>query len=150
MKYIFLDIDGVLNGHAAFENHYCGIKPECVDAFNKLLDHFFNAKIVIASAWRYMIIKGTMTLKGFEYLLLSHGINCSGKVLSHTREDTDAVEPRIDQILDWLKENDPECDDWLSLDDLYLHHKNCYQTDGMVGFTLGDLDMIKIKNYRKA
>lgn len=146
MKYIFLDIDGVLNDHTPCENHYCSTKRESVYQFNRLLDHFFDAQIVIASAWRYMIIKGAMTLKGFEYLLLSHGINCSGKILGHTREDMEATESRIDQILDWLKENDPDCDDWISLDDMELGHKNCYKINGNIGFCAEDLKILQKGN----
>jgi hypothetical protein len=46
MIVIFLDIDGVLNGHQKHENGYCGIYPECVTRFNRLLDAVPNAMVV--------------------------------------------------------------------------------------------------------
>lgn len=84
MKVIFLDIDGVLNDHTQMENHYCGTKYECVQQFNRILDAVPEAKIVISSAWRYMILRGDVTLKGFEMLLLTHGVKCHERVIGHT------------------------------------------------------------------
>lgn len=78
MKIIFLDIDGVLNqnnGKYAY-NDECGstgIDPNCVNRLNKILKKT-RAKIVIISAWRYMIIRGAMEIKGFSYLLQTHGL----------------------------------------------------------------------------
>lgn len=40
MKLLFLDIDGVLNDHSKFSNNYCGIKQECVDNLNIILDKY--------------------------------------------------------------------------------------------------------------
>ena len=115
---IFLDIDGVLNDHERHQNGYTGLKPKNVAAFNWLLSLLPGAKIVISSAWRYM---GVTPLQ-FENLLLTHGVDCSGRVIGFTRKDLDKDEPRLDQILDWVKENNVT--DWFAIDDLNLGCKN--------------------------
>jgi len=74
MKVIFLDIDGVLNGHEFCEHaKSCGINPECVCELNRIIAAT-DAKIVLSSAWRYMVHGGALTLKGFEYMLRTHGV----------------------------------------------------------------------------
>lgn len=73
MKLIFLDIDGVLNGHdwdpKAVSNR---IRPECVQRLNRIV-RATEARIVLSSAWRYMVHMKALTLLGFEYLLRTHG-----------------------------------------------------------------------------
>jgi hypothetical protein len=142
IKYIFLDMDGVLNDHTNRDNNYCGTNQECIKQFNRLLELLPDAQIVVSSAWRYMILRHAMTLKGFEYLLLTHGVNCHDRVCGHTREDKDVHESRICQILDWLQEHDPECNDWISLDDLDFGDQHCYRVDGNVGLTSEDVTNI--------
>lgn len=115
VKYIFLDIDGVLNDHERHANGYTGLKKANVDAFNWLLKLVPDHKIIISSAWRYM---GVTPLQ-FEYLLLTHGVDCSGRVKGFTRKDADKDEPRIEQIKDWLRENAPDAE-WFAIDDLDL------------------------------
>lgn len=39
-----------------------------------------------------MVIGSRMDLKGFEYLLLTHGVNCEGRIIGHT--DADMVRHR--------------------------------------------------------
>jgi hypothetical protein len=87
-----------------------------------------------------------MTPKGFECLLYTHGVNIHNKIAGFCREDKDASEPRIEQIKDWLLENDSGCESWIAIDDMFLDDdKRCFQTDGNVGFTEVDLNKI-IKN----
>lgn len=120
-KYIFLDIDGVLNpmiphrrgiGKTAkyempsdFEP-LREIDPECVSNFNRIIVAT-DAKIVISSAWRNLIINGHMNLRGFSVLLWSHGVR--GEVVGHTRksreDNEEGREPRWMQIRDWLSFN---------------------------------------------
>ena len=62
-KYLFLDIDGVLNHDDWFEsdsyrNHQSNWKvsmfdPKCVERVNRILEKT-NAKLVVSSSWRYM------------------------------------------------------------------------------------------------
>jgi HAD domain in Swiss Army Knife RNA repair proteins len=84
---IFLDIDGVLNDHTPQENRYCGMNRECVSRFNRILDAVPEANIVISSAWRYMILRGDLTIKGFEMLMLTHGVKCHDRVIGCTTAD---------------------------------------------------------------
>ena len=165
---LFLDIDGVLNDHAQMANGYCGTKPSCVAAFNRILGEFPDAWIVISSAWRYMILGGDMSLKGFEMLLQTHGVNCHGRVVGHTGPDPwphelpdFKVDPeswkkaglkwRASQIRDYVEKDSYlqwyEIDavrQWFVIDDLDLdiRAKRFYRTDGSTGLTDVDADKI--------
>ena len=98
---VFLDIDGVLNPH----NYEGGgvqsniILLEHVRVLNKIIIGA-DAEIVLSSAWRYMIPKA-MTLKGFEYLLRSHGVAAKDRLIGYTRRD-EKIATRGCQIDDWL------------------------------------------------
>jgi hypothetical protein len=108
---IFLDMDGVLNDKTQLESGFYGSKPECVAQFNRIL-RTTSAEIVLSSAWRYMIPEA-MTLQGFTYLLLTHGVACRTKVelpafpddllIGTTCRDED-LSPRGQQIRHWLNE----------------------------------------------
>lgn len=100
MKLLFLDIDGCLNDHSINSAGICGISPRCVKLLNKIINQT-NCKLVISSAWRYMILNGAMSIKGFEYLLRTHGINCENRIIGITREDYDMfMDERGIQILE--------------------------------------------------
>ena len=74
-KVIFEDIDGVLNGHQWWDAaQSCQISLPCVLQFNRIL-RTIKPEIVLSSAWRYMIHGNTMTLKGFAYMLQTHGVD---------------------------------------------------------------------------
>ncbi len=154
---VFLDIDGVLNKHEKLASGYCGIAQEQVTNLNKLLDDLPNLKIVISSAWRYLILRGDMTLKGFESLLLVHGIKCYGRVAGHTVADGDicdepdhfgieawkevGLKMRATQIKRYLEMN--EIISFVVLDDLPLQIHNQIQTDPLVGLTVDDIEEAK-------
>ena len=154
---VFLDIDGVLNDHDKMENRYCGTKPSCVHHFNRILNAYPEAKIVITSAWRYMILKGEMNLAGFEMLLQTHGVCCYQRVIGHTRADgriedephhhdeperwrLAGLKWRKLQIEDWTREHAVER--FLVIDDLPLEMDSFYQTDGTKGLTSLDVERI--------
>jgi hypothetical protein len=102
---IFLDMDGVLNGHDYDElTESCTVDPDCVRWFNTILVAVPGAKIVVSSAWRYMVHNGAMTLRGFEYLLRTHGVACVDRVTGLTCLDEE-LEPRGQQIRHWLNEH---------------------------------------------
>lgn len=94
MKFLLLDIDGVLNGHERHENSYCGIHPEMVNELDRIVGET-DCKIILISAWRYMILGGSMTLKGFTHMLATHG--ASRRVCEafhgHTGEDGSIDDP---------------------------------------------------------
>lgn len=79
MKIIFLDIDGVLNGHQYIARSCLGfsgkahIEPTLMKRLNRVIQET-GAKIVLTSAWRYYYYRGEMTLLGLQRLLESHGL----------------------------------------------------------------------------
>lgn len=148
LKYIFLDIDGVLNNHSRMCNGYCSIHENNVIILNKLLDYYPDAKIVISSAWRYLIVRGDMTVSGFQNMMSMFGIKSHNRIIGHTRPDKDDYDndPRIDQILDWLVINDPLCDDWIAIDDMFLlNDPRCIKTDGNLGLVMSNFYYITNK-----
>jgi hypothetical protein len=141
MKLLYLDIDGVLNDHSKYDNNYCGIKKECVDQLNRILEAVPDLQIVISSAWRYMI-PDAMSLKGFEYLLLTHGLNCYGRLYSYTCRD-EILGTRERQIKLHLMD-EHKIESFAVLDDLPLNIKEKFfvRTNGKIGLTKEDADMV--------
>lgn len=102
---IFLDCDGVLNNHTQQPNGFCGVTRRCANQFNRVLKAT-DAKLVISSAWRYMVHAGSMTLRGFEHLLCTHGIDAHDRVIGITPRDEDREGwTRGEQIRHWLNEH---------------------------------------------
>lgn len=135
---IFLDIDGVLNGHYAWGTGDSLIDSNCVKRLNDILT-VTKANVVLSSAWRYQVIGGTTTLKGFQYLLISHGVDKCLRVVGHTPSDEEIPE-RGDQILKWIEDNKFDgC--WIVLDDLPLDKvkDNHVRTDPDKGLTDEDV-----------
>lgn len=142
MNVVFLDIDGVLNSHAfssiAQSN---GINAECVACLNRILRET-GAKIVVSSAWRYMVLGKAMTLTGFEYLLRTHGVKAES-VIDITVGD-EAIPFRGAQVTEWLSRN-KEVRSYVILDDLPAaefseHAEWLVTTDGAIGLTTTHAD----------
>lgn len=150
MKLLFLDIDGVLNNHTPLESGYNGICQHRARLLNIILESVPDLQIVVSSAWRYMILEGAMTLKGFAHLLAIHGIKSHGRMHGHTEADVhpDNQPPhsdrdawnemglrlRAEQINRYVAQHKPE--KWAVLDDLPLVIGNLFQTDSAVGLRL--------------
>lgn len=84
---IFLDIDGVLNDRDFCGAAMCGqIQRDKVRLLNRAIEAT-NAKVVLTSAWRYIILRGEATLGGLDWLLRSHGL-LANSLIGHTRADT--------------------------------------------------------------
>jgi hypothetical protein len=133
----------VLNDHTQHANKYCGTRPECVAQFNRLLLALPGTKVVISSAWRYLLLGNHQTLFGFEAMLMTHGVSFPNAIHSHTRIDKHRDEPRIEQIRDWLLHYDPQCEGWIALDDMHLaDDPRCFRIRGDVGLTSADVDSI--------
>jgi hypothetical protein len=156
-KLLFLDLDGVLNGHEKHpDSHYCGMRPDLVQRLNRVLYAVPDAKIVISSAWRYMILEGAMTLKGFQYLISIHGVAAWDRLHGHTAADVPPDEQpshgdvetwaanglrwRNEQIAAYVAEHKPTR--WAVVDDLPLSVPNFVQTDGTIGLTDADADRL--------
>jgi hypothetical protein len=155
MKLIFLDIDGVLNGHEWDDDaQSCTISRECIRQLNRILKAT-QARIVLSSAWRYMILGEDMTCRGFQYLLRTHGA-CGVRIIDTTRRerllpspdsppDMMRVHPdenRGDIIAEWLAAHDPP-EAYVVLDDDDDQISSQHQaviTDSDIGLTETDAD----------
>lgn len=153
MKIIFLDIDGVLNAHEFDEEILCGqIHKDKVQLLNHVL-RATDARIVLSSAWRYLIHREEMNLQGFEWLLRSHGV-LANRLIGLTRKDTmrkvntysgiphewPLANERGEQISDWLSyyAEDYNPTKYAAIDDIDLGirpHHPLVLTDGSVGMT---------------
>lgn len=156
MKVLFLDIDGVLNPHERMATGYCGICRERAGHLNRILATVPDAHIVISSAWRYMILNGSMTLRGFEFLLLIHGVCCHGRLHGHTCADGDICEePPHDDMEAWreigLAMRAGQISRYVAehgvvrfavLDDLPIDVPNLVLTQSGIGLTAAEADKV--------
>lgn len=160
---LFLDIDGVLNAHEFDPDIMCGqIHRDKVALLNVVLRET-EAKVVLSSAWRYIVYRNEANLAGMEWLLRSHGM-LANRLIGITRQDTMirgetfSGEPsmwlhtneRGAQITDWLADNPPPRS-YAVVDDLDLGITEAghplVQTTGTVGLTITDtMRLIEILN----
>jgi hypothetical protein len=98
-KFIFLDVDGVLNDHTKHPNGYCGIRPECMYHLNRIVAET-EARLVISSAWRYML-NSAMSVDGFRYMLMTYGLDESVHISGKTAID-ELCPHRGEQISLWV------------------------------------------------
>ena len=147
MKVLFLDIDGVLNSHTKLANGYCGIEPKQVEMLNCLLDDIPDLKLVISSAWRYLVLNDSMSVVGFENLLLTHGIKCLDRVIDVLPKDypleeypNGGRERLIEKwIFDRYRLDGRALDARAVVDDLPLEIANFVRTNGEIGMSLINL-----------
>jgi hypothetical protein len=152
MKFIYLDVDGVLNDHKPHPNGYCGTHAVCVARLNRLLQEVPDAQLVISSAWRYLVHKGDMTPRGLESLLMTHGLACHGRVFGVTEPDEPYMPPspsladyerlgcevRARQITEHVACFKPGA--WVVLDDLPVPVERLVRVDGQRGLDSKDVD----------
>lgn len=158
MKILFLDIDGCLNTHDVPPGVLCGqFHADKVARLNAVL-RATGCRVVLSSAWRYLVLRGEMNLRGLEWLLRSHGV-LADRLVGITRPDTmeRAVydgkpgtwpqhNERGRQIADWLAVSvgmiGVPVDRHAVLDDLDLgiteHGHPFVRVDGTVGLTDAD------------
>lgn len=143
MKFIFLDIDGCLNDHTVMSNGRCGIQYDKVELLNQILTKHKDVFLVISSAWRYLCINEYMTLRGFEEILLSHGVDCKNRIHGITSSD-EKYWPETPTIKDWedLTVRARQIDEYVQqykpksfvvFDDLDLPVENLIKINGAVG-----------------
>lgn len=140
---LFLDVDGVLNGHD-FDNSAQSnrVRPDCVERLNRVLDAT-DAQIVLSSAWRYMVLGGAMTLEGFGYMLRTHGVR-AGRLFGLTAKDeNNGPDERGRLIRAWLAEH-PHVTRYAVVDDMQLGFEGMpvVRTDGARGLTDSDADRL--------
>lgn len=93
MKLLFLDIDGVLNGHDYCpERNSSTILRDRVELLNHVLRRT-GAFVVLSSAWRYFAYRGEMDRAGIDWLLRSHGM-IADRLIGITRQDTMIRDPK--------------------------------------------------------
>ncbi len=154
-RLVFLDIDGCLNDHGFDPDVLCGrIDTDKVQRLNRIL-RATDAKIVLSSAWRYIIFRREATLSGMEWLLRSHGV-LAGRLIGATWPDTmrrvvyngnpatwPIANERGEQIATWLRLN-PWYNAHVVIDDLDLGISAAghpfVQTDGKIGLTDDDAE----------
>ncbi|MDE2100904.1 MAG: hypothetical protein KGL39_26900 [Patescibacteria group bacterium] len=88
IRILFLDVDGVLNGHDWHEGARSNtLRKDCIEQLSRILKET-GCRIVLSSAWRYLIHCGAMNHLGFEAMLRSHGASgIVGKIVGVTRKD---------------------------------------------------------------
>lgn len=144
MKVLFLDIDGVLNGHDwDAEAGSCYLDRECVKRLSRIVRET-DAVIVISSSWRYMVLGGTMTLDGFCYMLRTHGLTALAKVIGTTKADEEFEDrdDRAQQITAWMRGCKERIESFVVLDDMRLNGFGArqIQTCSRGGITDSDAD----------
>lgn len=157
MKLLFLDIDGVLNDKQPTGSGYPTIDRDKADRLNQILAAVPDLQLVISSAWRYLILRGSMYRDGFESLLCSHGVAARDRLHGWTGSDEafrgahwdDSLHLRAVQIRTYAKSY--PIDSWLALDDLDLplEQHELVRTDGEVGLTDADVDRV-IEHFQEA
>lgn len=156
MKILFLDVDGVLNGHQKHRRSpYTKINRSCVGHLNRVLERT-GCKIVLSSAWRYMVLNGSMTLRGFDYMLRTHGLSGTSEVLVGSTVADEVIASREGQVLAWVRSQRERLliqkpRRWAVVDDLPLEFGReawrFVQTDGLKGMTRQDASrLIEVLN----
>lgn len=120
---LFLDVDGVLNVPGDYAPGCALIRPVLAARLQRVLDAT-GADVVVSSAWRYQVLMGATTLRGFQHMLRSHGIaakviDTTGRDPGDTQQDyTGATggDERARQINAWLAAH-PEVTRWAVVDD---------------------------------
>lgn len=142
---LFLDIDGVLNGHEYDpEAESNTLRRDCVARLNRVLAET-DCAVVLSSAWRYMVLNGAMTITGFGYMLRTHGVRIRGGLVGTTDRDTQTEDPgeRGRQIQAWLAAH-PEVTRFAVVDDMREGFEGLpiVRTDGRCGLTDADAEAL--------
>lgn len=127
-KYIFLDIDGVLNSMDWFEQNkyskgYTEINPDKVKLLKEIVDHT-DAKIILSSTWRCLAARDDEP-EHEMYTYLKNSLKEFG--LSISDQTPYIQQNRPQEIKAWLENNTNEDDRFVSLDDDYSYetYKEC-------------------------
>jgi hypothetical protein len=168
VKIIFLDIDGVLNSHGPITPGTATIRPVNVSHLNHILQSVPESRIILSTAWRYLILNGSMTVKGFEEALISHGIACRERISGFTCSDEQTLfltfgindtdyanraqyhellkdkgyEIRAHQIHHSLTFIPRTVEAFAVLDDMPVPIENLVQTDPQIGLTREDAERV--------
>jgi hypothetical protein len=128
---IFLDIDGVLNGHehCHFERPgFARIKPACAAILQEIIDRT-QAEITLISSWGHIVREGEMTAKGFKFLLKTHGVYATLADAIETASEPAARSRLVNAYLATLAQGQRFC----VLDDLPLTVRNLIRPIPSIG-----------------
>lgn len=151
---LFLDIDGVLNTPGDYAPGCALIRPALAARLQRVLDRT-GAVVVISSAWRYQVLLGACTLKGFEHMLRTHGIVAS--VIGTTENDPGDTQQEFNgqasgdergrQILAWLKAHPGTVlGRWAVVDDSLVDiGARLVRTDGRLGLSDENVDQLIVR-----
>lgn len=139
MKVIFLDFDGVLNGHEWIHlesGPKIGQRQAVI--LNTILEKT-GASVVVSSTWARKVENGVVTLDGFGWMMRTHGINAANVIGAINGQSTGQRGPqmRADQIMQWVADNKP--DRWLCIDDLPVPVRHHIRPNPAVGLTPVDV-----------
>lgn len=121
-KYIFLDIDGVLNSKEWFEQNkhikgYTEINPEKVKLLKEIAD-CTDAKIILSSTWRDLAAHDDEP----EHEMYTYLINSLKEFGLSISDHTPYIQQnRPQEIKTWLEKNANKGDCYVSLDDDYSY-----------------------------
>lgn len=115
-KYIFLDVDGVLNHHETYKKKhvnslYPDLDPECLALFSKLVYSIDYVHIVLSSSWRLIESDMDRLEAAFKEFGIPKWIDIT-PYLEYEQGKT-----RGKEINQWLKENHVRKDQIIILDD---------------------------------
>lgn len=131
VKYLFLDIDGVMNHTDWYEKVYakktdrtkyplCAFDYDCVDRVNRILKET-GAELVVSSSWR--------TERGLDEIFGMVGLPTKFKVTPTFKHDAGILsnfESREEEIKAFLKVH--PADKWCALDDDFIDDEHALQT----------------------
>ena len=141
-RIIFLDVDGVLNGHEWLSQD--GFVPKINKPQAKHLYILLwksAAKVVLISSWRSMIHSGKMDIRGMNSLFKSHGIRNIDVIDILPPHDL-ALKHKDDRTIllnQWVNKHRPKS--YIVLDDLPLDVENLIRPDPGVGL---DAEHVKL------
>ena len=136
MKYIFLDVDGVLNSlksnkKSKIYNKKYELNTNLIENLKFVCDSIGkdNIRIVLTSQWR----KHKEAVIILSNVLLNYNIVIS-EMTENRNKTENLITERVTDIKLWLKNKNISNDDWLIIDDLHLYsyfsdnnfvHTNC-------------------------
>lgn len=151
IKYLFLDIDGVLNGMDTMEldyridNYsYCDIDLKCLLYFNVIYKELNYPKIILISSWRNSEKLINRLIDSFDKFY--HEKEDKKKIKIDDILDIDYTKKRPQLVMEYINLNNLKLEECLILDDEFdygkLHH---YKTNQYSGLENGDVVKIHDK-----
>ena len=141
MKYIFLDVDGVLNSlkpnkTSKIYNKKYELDTNLIENLKYIYDTIGkdNIRIILTSQWR----KYYQAVNVLSNVLLNYNIEIY-EMTENRNQGEDLITERVTDIKLWLKNRSIENNNWIIIDDLYLHNyfpaNNFVHTNITYGFT---------------